>query len=241
MSTLWHYPSRTSPADQGVAHPPRCMEGWLWSGWLSWCVTCSNHMSFRLLAVAKRFLWTHKEVDLAPHAIRSLVLQVGDKDKFSTYTWFTEPASCLLDSASRVHVSQSQRRMEMTKDSCNLNLLAKLTYLCQKLFNLTSAAFAETILMRNCCWPGAILAIRHKDLQTISFVVRIHGTLRISGIAHCFLFNSGHGHSYSHNTGSGQNYCTTQVKGKRLALIITDNRHEVSRRWWKNLTEREIK
>ena len=30
----------------------------------------------------KRFLWTHKEVDLAPHPIVGLVLQVGDAEKF---------------------------------------------------------------------------------------------------------------------------------------------------------------
>ena len=29
-----------------------------------------------------RFLWTHKGVDLAPHLIISLVLQVGDAEKF---------------------------------------------------------------------------------------------------------------------------------------------------------------
>ena len=30
----------------------------------------------------KRFLWTYKEVDLAPHAVIGLVLQVGDMEKF---------------------------------------------------------------------------------------------------------------------------------------------------------------
>ena len=31
---------------------------------------------------SKRFLWTHKEVDLAPHPVVGLVLQVGDEKKF---------------------------------------------------------------------------------------------------------------------------------------------------------------
>ena len=31
----------------------------------------------------KRFQWTHKEVDLAPHSVVGLVLQVGDKAKSS--------------------------------------------------------------------------------------------------------------------------------------------------------------
>ena len=30
----------------------------------------------------KRFLWTHKETDLAPHPVVGLVLQVGDVEKF---------------------------------------------------------------------------------------------------------------------------------------------------------------
>ena len=30
----------------------------------------------------KRFLWTHKEVDLAPRPVVGLVLQVGDAEKF---------------------------------------------------------------------------------------------------------------------------------------------------------------
>ena len=30
----------------------------------------------------KRFMWTHKEVDLAPHSIVGLVLQAGDTEKF---------------------------------------------------------------------------------------------------------------------------------------------------------------
>ena len=30
----------------------------------------------------KRFLWPHKEADLAPHPVIALVLQVGDVEKF---------------------------------------------------------------------------------------------------------------------------------------------------------------
>ena len=30
----------------------------------------------------KRFLWTPKEVDLAPHLVFDLVLQIGDAEKF---------------------------------------------------------------------------------------------------------------------------------------------------------------
>ena len=39
----------------------------------------------------KRFLWTHKEVGLAPHLVVGLVRQVGDA-KVSSGTWFRKPA-----------------------------------------------------------------------------------------------------------------------------------------------------
>ena len=35
-----------------------------------------------LAGCQKRFLWTHKKVDLAPHSVVGLVLQVGDVEKF---------------------------------------------------------------------------------------------------------------------------------------------------------------
>ena len=31
----------------------------------------------------KRFLWTHRELDFAPHSVVGLVLQVGDTEKFT--------------------------------------------------------------------------------------------------------------------------------------------------------------
>ena len=50
---------------------------------LSWRVTCPNHANSRLLTVAKkRFLRTHKGVDLAPHLVVGLVFQEGDAEKF---------------------------------------------------------------------------------------------------------------------------------------------------------------
>ena len=40
----------------------------------------------------KRFLWTHKEADLAPYPVVGLVLQVGDAEKFSlVQVWFRKP------------------------------------------------------------------------------------------------------------------------------------------------------
>ena len=58
--------------------------------------------------------------------------------------FFSEPAS-------RVHVSQPQRRMEVTKDLQSLHLSAKLILLhCQILFSLAIAAIVEAILMWTC-------------------------------------------------------------------------------------------
>ena len=37
----------------------------------------------------KRFLWTHKETDLALHPVVALVLQVGDANKFPQVSGFT--------------------------------------------------------------------------------------------------------------------------------------------------------
>ena len=45
-------------------------------------MTHPNHASCCLLTVARRFLWTKKEVDLAQHPVVGLVLQVGDAQKF---------------------------------------------------------------------------------------------------------------------------------------------------------------
>ena len=42
----------------------------------------------------KRFLWTNKEVDLAPHPVVSLVLQVGDAEKFPQALGFEGLGPC---------------------------------------------------------------------------------------------------------------------------------------------------
>ena len=52
----------------------------------------------------KRFLWTHKEVDLAPHPVVGLVLQVGDAEKFPQALGF-EGLDPFLRVISRVHDS----------------------------------------------------------------------------------------------------------------------------------------
>ena len=48
----------------------------------------------------KRFLWTHKEVDLAPHLVIGLVVRVEDAAKSPQAPWFRKPGSLPHDSKS---------------------------------------------------------------------------------------------------------------------------------------------
>ena len=62
-----------------------------------------------LYSSQKRFLWTHNEVDLAPHPVVGLVLQVGDAKKLPQALSFEglDPFFFFFSkSASRVPVSQ---------------------------------------------------------------------------------------------------------------------------------------
>ena len=99
----------------------------------------------------ERFLWTHKEVDLAPHPDVNLALLVSDTEKFPRALGF-ESLDPFSESASRVHVSQPLRRMKVTRDLSISNLLVKLMVLhcqillrllhCQILFRVAIAAIA---------------------------------------------------------------------------------------------------
>ena len=71
----------------------------------------------------KRFLLTHKGVYLAPHPVVVFVLHVGEAEKFPQ-ALYSESLDPFSESASRVHISQLQRRMEVTRDLYSLNLLA---------------------------------------------------------------------------------------------------------------------
>ena len=53
----------------------------------------------------KRILWTHTEVDFAPHPVVGLVLQVGGTVKFPQAPSFEGLDPFLSESASRVPVS----------------------------------------------------------------------------------------------------------------------------------------
>ena len=63
----------------------------------------------------KRFPWAYKEVDLAPHPVVGLVLLVGERRSFFMHlvskAWILSS-----ESASRVHDSHPQRRIEVRRD-----------------------------------------------------------------------------------------------------------------------------
>ena len=88
------------------------MVGIGYAGWTTskiWhACPCQNHAKFSPLnSCQKRFLWTHKEVDLAPHPVVCLVLQVGDAKKFPQVLGFEslDPVSVVISSLTlRVYV-----------------------------------------------------------------------------------------------------------------------------------------
>ena len=63
----------------------------------------------------KRFPWTHKKVDIPPHPVVGLVLQIENTEKFPHALGF-ESLDLFSESVSRVHVSQPLRRMGVTRD-----------------------------------------------------------------------------------------------------------------------------
>ena len=57
-------------------------------------VACDTLESYKLPSVysyQKRFLWTHKEVDIAPYPVIGRMLQVGDTEKCSHAHGFVSP------------------------------------------------------------------------------------------------------------------------------------------------------
>ena len=81
MSTLWCYPSSISTAEHGVAPIQRALE----DGFGEAVVACNMPKPCKFPSPdssQKRCLWTHNEVDFAPHPVVGLVLQVEDSEKF---------------------------------------------------------------------------------------------------------------------------------------------------------------
>ena len=136
---------------------------------LLWCVTCPNHASFQLVTVAfKRFLWTHKEGDLARQPVIGLVLQVEDMESQQAGPCCSQ--SLVLCSKwkiwrvnKQVHVLHPERRMEGTRDLYSLNLLVKLKVLHRQiLYNLA--------LLRNVSFK-----FKNNDYLSVSLLMRTQG------------------------------------------------------------------
>ena len=76
----------------------------------------------------KRFLWTHKEVDLAPHPVVGLVLQVRDTDFFSmhlvskpgSFFRFSKQGPCFL----AIEEDGSDKRLVELKLACKADGVA---------------------------------------------------------------------------------------------------------------------
>ena len=95
----------------------------------------------------KRSLWTPKEVDLAPHPVVGLVLQVGDMEKFpqvlalqslDPFFRVSKQGPCFI----AIKEDGGDKRLEQ------LNLLEKLMVFLRWILFLAIAATAEAILMQ---------------------------------------------------------------------------------------------
>ena len=119
VSTLWCFPFSFSSADHGIAHHPRCPEGWCWGG-------CLNHTSFHLLKGARRGSRgpTRKLILLRT---QSLVLCYKYK-MWRSFLRHLILKGWVPQSTSREHASQPWRGMEVITDLYNLNLLLSWWY-----------------------------------------------------------------------------------------------------------------
>ena len=96
--------------------PYKVLEEWFWRG----CRGVLLVEPCKLPSVDsyhKRFLLTQKKDDLPPHPVVGLVLQVEDAEKFHKALGFEGLGPFFSPkSSSRVHVSQTWRRLEVTRD-----------------------------------------------------------------------------------------------------------------------------
>ena len=94
----------------------------------------------------KRFLWTHKEVDLAPHPVTGLVHQEEDAEKFLQTLGFEglDPFLFFLFFFGAIKQDPCFTAVE---DLYSLNLLVKLTVLYhQILFSLAAVSYTRLTL-----------------------------------------------------------------------------------------------
>ena len=132
MSTLWCCPSRISSDDHAIAQLPRCPEGWFWRGCRCVWYGCNMRLS---VSGQKRFLWTHKRVDLSPPPVVGLVLQVGVAEKFPQALGLQSLHPYLRVSKAGSMSHSHRGGWGRGQETCTTKLLAKLVFLRQILLN----------------------------------------------------------------------------------------------------------
>ena len=103
------------PLPTSVAHPPKCPE----DGFGEAGVACDMPKPRKFLSLdscQRRFLWIHKEVDLAPHLGIGLVLQEGDTEKFPHALGFESLDSFFQNQQAGSMIHSRGSRMEATRD-----------------------------------------------------------------------------------------------------------------------------
>ena len=116
----------------GVVHPAfplpttasPTLQGVLKDGFGEAVVTCDKPQPCKFPSLGscqKRFRWTHKEVDLTPHPVVGLVLQIGDAEKFPQALGF-KSLDPFLKVSKHGPCSTAIEEDEATRDLSSLNL-----------------------------------------------------------------------------------------------------------------------
>ena len=154
MPTLWRCPSSISAADHGIAHPPRCPEGWFQRGshcmWHAWAMQIS--VSWQLpeeILVSPQGRWSCSAPSCwSCNPSRCVTVSSG--------TWFQKPGpfsqsqhtECLF------HSYRAGRRWQETCTTWTC-LWSRCCFSARSCFKLATSAIAEAILMQ--ISAGAIL------------------------------------------------------------------------------------
>ena len=121
-----------------------------------------------------RFLWTHKESDLAPHLVVGLELHVGNAEKIPQALGFESPDPFCLELASRAHVSTATERG-------HLSLLF---------------STKVTMVYEHCLWTWPPKT--DETLQWLTLLLTGHGGGRVKRYTHTCAHARTHTHTHTH-------------------------------------------
>ena len=129
---------------------------------LSWCVTCLNQTSFRLLTVTRRgSCGPTKEVNLAPHQVVGLVFKVGDAEKCGSFS----------QSQQAGFMSHSRKRGWGWHETCTTSTYLRTWWCCfARSANLAIAAIAGTGLLPD-TWNGVIKILQISSSALIIIII----------------------------------------------------------------------